>query len=99
MKYPLTYAAILAISVVVISIFIGAPSPKWAEVKAGIKASEIVVILGVPKHNLLESKSVQIWEHDGFLRTSSLGILYYDPNKPDIATKTILSDIWIWERL
>lgn len=99
MKRPLTYTAILGISVVAISIFIGAPSPKWAEAKAGMKASEIVASLGTPKNNVLDTKSIQIWENDGFIRTSSLAVLYYDPQKPEIATKTTRSDIWIWERL
>ena len=99
MKRPSIYAAILAISVVAISVYIGAPSPKWAEIKVGMKAPEVVASLGAPKHNLLDSKSIQIWENGGFIRTSSLAVLYYDPQKPEIATKTIRSDIWIWERL
>ena len=99
MKRPPIYAAILATSVVAMSIFIGAPSSKWAEIKIGMKAPEIVASLGSPKNDLLDSKSIQIWENDGFIRTSSIAILYYDPQKPEIATKTIRSDIWIWERL
>jgi hypothetical protein len=99
MKRPLIYAAALAISVIAISIFIGAPSQKWAEIKIGMKAQEIVASLGAPKNNLLDSKSIQIWENDGFIRKSSLAVLYYDPQKPEIATKTIRSNIWIWERL
>jgi len=99
MKRPPIYAAILVIAVVAISVYLGAPSPKWAEIKVGMKAPEIVASLGAPKHNLLDSKSIQIWENDGFIRTSSFVVVYYDPQKPEIATKTIQSDVWIWARL
>ncbi len=99
MKRLLFSAAILAIAAIGGCVFIGAPNPKWGAIKAGMNAQEIVANLGGPKNDLLQSKSVQIWMNDGVVRTSSLAVLYYDAQNPELATKTMRSDIWLWERL
>jgi len=62
MKRLLSYTATLVITVFAISIFIGAPSQKWDEIKAGMKGPDIAASIGSPKNNLLESNSLQIWE-------------------------------------
>jgi hypothetical protein len=99
MKRWSIYALIVAILLVAMCAFLGAPSRRWASIEPGMDERQIVANLGPPTNNLLNSKGIQIWQNDGMIRTSSLAVLYYDPQRPQIATQTMKSDVWIWDRI
>ncbi len=96
MKRPLLIVSAIAIAVIAIGIFIGAPNSNWGQIKDGMKSSDIVAVLGFPQKDVLDSKSLQVWKNDGFIRTSSLVVLYYDQQNPEIATKVVMLDRWFW---
>ena len=99
MKSAIKYCCLAVLIGVIANVIIGAPSAGWADAKIGMKASDIVARLGRPSHDQLKTKGIQIWNRGGFIRTSSLAVLYYNQDAPDTATQLMQSQVWIWQRL
>ena len=99
MRKLLLYTFGVALLSLLANVIIGAPSRRWSTIRPGMNAEQITSSLGAPDNDLIQSKSIQILTNGGFIRFSTLAVLYYDQNTPESATRVMQSDTWIWERL
>ena len=65
--------------------------PAWKGIKSGMTASEIHHLIGPPDTAHRMDKRVEIWWHRGLLRTTSLAVLYYNPDSPETASMVCCS--------
>jgi hypothetical protein len=99
MKRRLVYIT-LAVPVLIAADFMrSAAGRHWKSIQAGMTEVDVRSKLGKPSRNVFNSKGVQIWSNEGIIRSSSLAVFYYDPEHPNIVTRTHEGTRWIWERL
>ena len=67
------------------------PDPVWSQVKKGMTASEIHQIIGPAEKSKQADARIEIWWRKGFLRSTSLAVLYYSQDTPETATHVCCS--------
>ena len=98
MKRKLLYARVLLIALLAVDLIRSAPDSRWKSIQVGMTEEEVRAKLGKPTSDMAKIKSVQVWINDGFVRTTSLAVLYYDPEHPTVVTRPYEWTRWIWER-
>jgi hypothetical protein len=99
MKRKVLYAGILLIALLAVDLIRSAPDSRWKSIQVGMTEEEVRTKLDKPTSDQAKAKSVQVWINDGFIRSTSLAVLYYDPEHPTVVTRTHEWTRWIWERL
>ena len=98
MKRKFFYAIVLLIALLAIDLIRSAPDSRWKSIQVGMTEEEVRAKLGKPTSDQAKVKSVQVWINEGFIRSTSLAVLYYDPEHPLIVTGVHEGTRWIWER-
>jgi hypothetical protein len=99
MKRRLIYITLAVIVLIAADFMRSAAGRYWKSIQAGMTEVDVRSKLGKPSKDAFKSKRIQIWTNEGFIRSSSLAVFYYDPEHPSIVTGTHEGTRWIWERL
>jgi len=92
--------ALLILTILIVADWIcSRPDPRWADVTSGMSEDEVLSVIGIPSTDVLHTKGIQIWNHPGFIRSTSLAVIYEGSERPAIASKVLPGQRWLWERL
>ena len=89
-KIILTVAT-LTVLVLTVDYLRSGPDPVWSQVKKDMSSAEIHHLAGPPDKLKTADARIEIWWRKGLIRSTSLAVLYYNPEAPETATNVCCS--------